>query len=66
MDDLVRLKTEDKFVFTTLSKSSLSILIRRLSFLIPALFTRTSIFPKSDITSSTNFEESSKLEASLL
>lgn len=44
----------DKLVLTTESKSSLFILISRLSFLIPALLTSISILPKSLITSSTS------------
>jgi hypothetical protein len=54
IEALVRLNTEDKFVLITESKSDFSIRINKLSFLIPALLTRISIFSKSFKTSSTS------------
>jgi 3-oxoacyl-[acyl-carrier protein] reductase len=56
---LVLLNTEFIFTFITLSKSSSLILISRLSLVIPALFTKTSILPKSLITSSASFKADS-------
>ena len=60
----VRLNTEFILTFITALKSSSLILIRRLSFVIPALLTSTSIEPKSFITFSAKEDESSKSDAS--
>ena len=60
---LVRLNTDLRLTVRTLSHWSSVILIRRVSLVMPALFTRMSIFPKSLTISFTTFWESSKSAA---
>ena len=60
----VMLKTDFILVFITLSKSSSDIRINKPSLVIPALFTNTSMLPKSSMTSLTSCCAASKSDAS--
>ena len=60
----VTLNVPIKFVSITWLKSSFFILIRSISFVMPALFTRTSIEPNSSITFFVKFSQSSKFDTS--